>query len=164
MEPSSSPWQVGMRLYESGAGTTLNTLHKAWIEGPTACVRAAYPGLQERGGQDVGAAAGELAPEVPAIHAALTAVARAAHNVCVPLCLLCYEVRDVLGLHSRAHESACQHIKRMECLGSSYALPSRASTQNPVHQELLALVPQQLAWNCLFTMPGGITELPIRPE
>ena len=55
-------------------------------------------GLQQRGCQDVGAAAGELAAEVPAGDAPLARIASPAHNIRVPLRLLRYELRDVLGL------------------------------------------------------------------
>lgn len=57
-------------------------------------------GLQQCRGQDVGTAAGELAAKVPAGHAPCAAVPRPAHDVCIPLRLLCYEVRDVLGLRN----------------------------------------------------------------
>ena len=69
--------------------------------------KSTHIGLQQRGGQDVGPAAGQFAVEVPSRDAPLSRIARPAHNVCVPLRLLGYELRDVLGLrtpHSRASQ------------------------------------------------------------
>ena len=56
-------------------------MNAEYINGP-------HPGLQQRGGEVVGTAAGQLALEVPAVHAAATYVPRARHNVCACLRLL----------------------------------------------------------------------------
>ena len=58
-------------------------------------------GLQQGERQDVGAAADQLPPEVPAEDAAACCVARAADNVRICLGLLVYEVQDVLGLRGK---------------------------------------------------------------
>jgi hypothetical protein len=51
-------------------------------------LNGAHPGLQQRGGEVVGATAGQLALEVPAKHAAAAHIPRARHDVCPRLRLL----------------------------------------------------------------------------
>ena len=55
-------------------------------------------GLQQGERQDVGAAADQLPPEVPAEDAAASCIACATDDVRVRLGLLVYEVQDILGL------------------------------------------------------------------
>ncbi len=51
------------------------------VSGTRGLQSGSHPGLQERGGQEVGAAGGELPPQVPPRHAAAADVAGAAHYV-----------------------------------------------------------------------------------
>ena len=60
-------------------------------------------GLQQGERQNVGTAADQLPPEVPAKDAAASCIACAADNVGVRLGLLVYEVQDVLGLRGEGH-------------------------------------------------------------
>lgn len=63
-------------------------MNAEYINGP-------HPRLQQRGGEVVGTAAGQLALEVPAVHAAATCIPRARHNVCACLRLLPASIRSV---------------------------------------------------------------------